>query len=162
MMPKTTRAEKLLRYALLILVLFLTIGPFLWQLSTSIKGAGEDIYTRTPSFIPSEPTLANYGSVADTIPVWAYGSNSLLVAFIVVVGNAVGATLVRLRFRGGRLALGLFLATLVLPGEVTIISQYVTIRGLGLADTLLGGGPARRDRHAQRAADAHGFSRDSG
>src|SRR5688500_18684257 len=104
---------------------------------------GEDIYTRTPSFVPSDSTLANYGGVADTIPVWAYGRNSLIVAAIVVAGNAVGATLAgyalaKLRFRGRRIALGLFLATLVLPGEVTIISQYVTVRGLGLADTLLG------------------------
>ncbi|MET7465973.1 hypothetical protein [Nonomuraea sp. NPDC005501] len=44
----------------------------------------------------------------------------------------------RLRFRGAKLLLGLFLATLVLPGEVTIVSQYVTVRSLGLADTLLG------------------------
>jgi len=135
--------EKALRYVLLVVVLVLTVGPFVWQLSTSLKGLGEDIYTRTPSFIPADPTLANYGSVADTIPVWSYGRNSLIVAAIVVFGNAVGATfagyaLAKLRFRGRRLALGLFLATLILPGEVTIISQYVTVRGLGLADTLLG------------------------
>lgn len=137
------RPEKLIRYALLILVLFLTVGPFLWQLSTSLKGPAEDIYTRSPSFIPTSPTLANYGSVADTIPVLSYSRNSLIVAFIVVAGNAIGATLAgyalaKLRFRGGRLMLGLVLATLVLPGEVTIISQYVTVRGMGLADTLLG------------------------
>ncbi|HCT76891.1 MAG TPA: ABC transporter permease [Micromonosporaceae bacterium] len=137
------RPEIVARYALLVLVLVLTVGPFLWQLSTSLKGAKEDIYTLTPSFIPEDPTLANYGSVAETIPVWAYSRNSLIVAFIVVAGNAIGATLAgyalaKLRFRGGRLVLGLFLATLVLPGEVTIISQYVTIRSLGLADTLLG------------------------
>ncbi|MEO3803765.1 hypothetical protein [Nonomuraea sp. B1E8] len=47
-------------------------------------------------------------------------------------------SLAKLRFRGAKLLLGLFLATLVLPGEVTIISQYVTVRSLGLADTLLG------------------------
>ena len=37
-----------LRYALLLFVLAITIGPFLWQLSTSLKGLGEDIYTRDP------------------------------------------------------------------------------------------------------------------
>ena len=45
--------EVVLRYTLLVLVLFLTVGPFLWQLSTSLKGAGEDIYTANPSFLPS-------------------------------------------------------------------------------------------------------------
>jgi multiple sugar transport system permease protein len=139
----TSRGEKLLRYSLLLVVLVITVGPFLWQLSTSLKGFDEDIYTRTPSFIPARPTLAGYREVARTIPVWSYAMNSLIVAAIVIVGNVVGATLAgyalaKLRFRGGRLVLGLFLATLLLPGEVTIISQYVTVRSLGLADTLLG------------------------
>ncbi|WP_354643803.1 carbohydrate ABC transporter permease [Kitasatospora camelliae] len=136
-------AERAVRYLLLAGVLLLTIGPFLWQLSTSLKGPGEDVYTRTPSFLPADPTLENYARVADTIPVWTYAANSLAVAAIAVAGNVLGATaagyaLARLRFRGARLVLGAFLATLVLPGEVTIVSQYVTIRSLGLADTLTG------------------------
>ncbi|MEU3749336.1 MULTISPECIES: carbohydrate ABC transporter permease [Streptomyces] len=135
--------EKTVRYLLLLLVLLLTIGPFLWQLSTSLKGPGEDVYSRTPGFLPDDLTFANYAKVADTVPVWTYAANSLVVAAIAVVGNAVGATLAgfalaRLRFRGVRLVLGLFLATLVLPGEVTIVSQYVTVRSLGLTDTLTG------------------------
>lgn len=139
----TSPAEKLFRYALLIVVLIITIGPFLWQLSTSLKSITEDVFTLTPRFIPAQPTLDNYGQVAETVPVWSYALNSLVVAAIVVAGNVVGATLAgfalaKLRFRGGRLALGLFLATLVLPGEVTIISQYVTVRSLGFADTLIG------------------------
>jgi putative chitobiose transport system permease protein len=140
---RVRRSEKVIRYVLLLLVLVITIGPFLWQLSTSLKGLGEDIYPRTPRLLPQQPTLANYGRVADTIPVWSYAVNSVVVAAITVAGNAVGATLAgfalaKLRFRGARLVLGLFLATLVLPGEVTIISQYVTVRSLGLADTLVG------------------------
>ncbi|MGW2201686.1 carbohydrate ABC transporter permease [Streptomyces sp. NPDC001774] len=131
------------RYALLAFVLLLTIGPFLWQLSTSLKGPGEDVYSRTPDFLPRDPTFANFAQVADTVPVWTYALNSLTVAAIAVAGNVVGATLAgfalsRLRFRGARLVLGLFVATLVLPGEVTIVSQYVTVRSMGLTDTLLG------------------------
>ncbi|WP_406864961.1 carbohydrate ABC transporter permease [Streptomyces sp. HUAS MG47] len=138
-----TPAGTATRYLLLLLVLLLTVGPFLWQLSTSLKGPGEDVYSRVPSFLPQDPTLSNYAQVAETIPVWAYAANSLTVAAVAVLGNAVGATLAgfalaRLRFRGLRLVTGLFLATLVLPGEVTIVSQYVTIRSMGLTDTLTG------------------------
>lgn len=138
-----SRREKAVRYVLLALVLLITIGPFLWQLSTSFKGPGEDIYSTTPSFLPEQPTWGNYVEVANTIPVWDYIGNSLIVALLTIAGNAVGATLAgyalaRLRFRGGKLVLGLILATLVLPGEVTIISQYVTVREMGLADTLVG------------------------
>jgi putative chitobiose transport system permease protein len=135
--------EKALRYVLLLVVLLITIGPFLWQLSTSLKSITEDIYPQTPRFLPASPTLANYGEINETIPVWSFAANSLIVAVMVVGGNAIGATLAgfalaRLRFRGAKLAFGLFLSTLVLPGEVTIISQYVTVRSLGLANTLVG------------------------
>lgn len=135
--------EKIVRYVLLLLVLLLTLGPFLWQMSTSLKGAGEDIYTATPQFIPSSPTFDNYFAVADAIPVWRYIGNSLLVAAIDIIGNVVFATLAgfslaRLRWRGQKIVLGVILATLVLPGEATIISQFVTVKSLGFADSLIG------------------------
>ncbi|PZE66543.1 carbohydrate ABC transporter permease [Curtobacterium sp. MCBD17_021] len=135
--------EKVLRYVLLVVVLFITIGPFLWQLSTSLKGTGEDIYTANPSFIPSQPTFGNYLRVGDAIPVFGYIGNSLIVAAIDVIGNIVFATLAgfaiaRLQWKGRKVVLGLFLATLVLPGEATIISQFVTVKDLGLADSLVG------------------------
>lgn len=128
--------ERVVRYLLLAFVLLITIGPFLWQLSTSLKGSGEDIYTRIPRLLPAQPTFDHYKAVADTIPVWDYARNSLVVAVLVVGGNVIGASLAgfaisRLQFRGRKIVLGLFLATLVLPGEVTIISQYVTVREFG-------------------------------
>lgn len=131
------------RYALLIVVLFISIGPFLWQLSTSLKSTSEDIYTRIPQLWPSEPTLDNYARVMDAIPVWQFIGNSLFVAAFAVGGNVIfstlaGFALARLRFRGRKIVIGLFLATLILPGEATIIANYVTVRNFGLADTLLG------------------------
>lgn len=138
-----TRRELVLRYVLLVFVLIVSIGPFLWQLSTSLKSTGEDIYTRIPQLWPSEPTLDNYTRVMDAIPVLSFIGNSLFVAALAVAGNVVfstlaGFALARLRFRGRKIALGLFLATLILPGEATIIANFVTIRNLNLADTLLG------------------------
>lgn len=135
--------ELVVRYALLLLVLVITVGPFLWQLSTSLKGPGEDIYTATPVLIPQEPTLGNYVKAAQTVPILGFMRNSLVVAGIVVLGNAIGTTmagyaLARLQFRGRKLLLGAMLATMLLPGEATIVAQYLTIRQLGLADSLLG------------------------
>ena len=49
---------------LLLAVLALTVGPFLWQLSTSLKGPHEDIFSSPPTFLPGEPTLDNYTRVA--------------------------------------------------------------------------------------------------
>lgn len=132
-----------LRYLLLLVMLLVTVGPFLWQLSTSLKGAGEDIYSTTPQLLPQQPTLANYAAVADAVPVWRYIGNSLVVAALCVGGNLTlttlaGFALARLRFRGRGVVAGLFLGVLVLPGEATMVSQFVTVRDLGLSDTLLG------------------------
>ena len=139
----TSTGEKVTRYVLLVFVLVITVGPFLWQLSTSLKGPGEDIYTTNPELIPTQPTFANYVHVFEAIPVFRFIGNSLIVAALGVGGNVIfstfaGFAFARMRWKGRNFVLGLFLATLILPGEATIISQFVTIRALGLADNLIG------------------------
>lgn len=131
------------RYVTLIIVLIITVGPMLWELSTSLKSITEDVYTATPSFLPQHPTLHSYAQVTQTIPVFHFAANSLIVAFLDVGGNVVGASiagfaLARLNFRGRRLVFGVFLSTLVLPGEVTIISQFQMITNMGLGNSLIG------------------------
>jgi multiple sugar transport system permease protein len=131
------------RYLLLLFVLIITLGPFLWELSTSLKGPTEDIFAKTPSLLPQHPSLHAYDTVRHTIPIWTYAGNSLKVAAIDVVANCVGATLAgfalaRLEFRFRKLVVGLFMMSLVLPGEVTIISQFQTVNDLGFANSLIG------------------------
>ncbi|MEV6175710.1 carbohydrate ABC transporter permease [Streptomyces sp. NPDC052015] len=135
--------ELVLRYVLLLVVLALTIGPFLWQVSTSLKGPTEDIYSSTPSFLPEHPTLHNYARVAETIPVWDYVLNSVKVAVAGVITNCVGSALAgyalaRLRFAGRRALTLVFLLALLVPVESIIIAQFTTMRELGLNNTLVG------------------------
>ncbi|MEU6282847.1 carbohydrate ABC transporter permease [Streptomyces sp. NPDC047028] len=135
--------ELILRYLLLTAVLALTVGPFLWQLSTSLRGPTEDIYSSPPTFLPSHPTLHNYQRVADTIPVWDYALNSLKVATANVVTNCVGSALAgyalaRLRYRGRRAATFAFVLAMLVPVEGIIIAQFTTMRELGLNNTLIG------------------------
>ncbi|WP_412541209.1 carbohydrate ABC transporter permease [Longispora sp. K20-0274] len=142
-MTKTSKPELVLRYTLLVLVFLLSIGPFLWQLSTSLKAPTEDIYTYPPRFLPADPTLENYAKVGEVIPVWRYALNSLLVGLASVASNCLfagmgGYALARFRFRGRRIATLLFLSTLLIPGEAVLISVFLTVRGMGLADTLAG------------------------
>lgn len=132
-----------LRYAALILVLAISIGPMLWELSTSLKGLDEDIYTQTPHLLPLHPTFNAYGQVMQNVPVFHFALNSITIAIINISGNIIGASLAgyalaRLRFRGKKLILGVLLSTLILPGEVTIIAQYQLITSLGLGDQLIG------------------------
>ncbi|MFE2032417.1 carbohydrate ABC transporter permease [Streptomyces scopuliridis] len=132
-----------LRYALLLVMLLVMIGPFVWQLSTSLKGMHEDIYSSPPKFLPSEPTLDNFGRVAEIIPVWDYAFNSLKVASANVITNCVGAALAgyalaRMRYRGRRAATLAFILAMLVPVEGIIIAQFTTMRDLGLNNTLLG------------------------
>ena len=76
-----------LRYAALLLLVGLTVGPFLWLLSTSLKGAGENIYALPPSLWPQEPTLANYAKVFESQPFFTYLLNSSLVAALSVASS---------------------------------------------------------------------------
>ncbi|MFE0102123.1 carbohydrate ABC transporter permease [Streptomyces sp. NPDC059009] len=134
--------ELILRYVLLLAVLAISVGPFLWQLSTSLKGPHENIFSSPPRFLPSSPTLHNYERVADTIPVWDYALNSLKVSVANVVTNCVGAScagyaLARLRYRGRRAATLVFILAMLVPVESIIIAQFTTMRDLELNNTLI-------------------------
>jgi multiple sugar transport system permease protein len=131
------------KYALLLVVLAVMVFPFLWQMSTSFKGATENIYDFPPSLIPQAPTLDNYAEVFRTIPVLDYAWHSLLVGVGTVITNVIFATiggyaLGTMRFRGKWIVLAIIFSTLLLPGEVTLTSQYLTVKSLGLANTLWG------------------------
>ncbi|MEU3825788.1 carbohydrate ABC transporter permease [Streptomyces sp. NPDC029080] len=141
---RRVRAGELVwRYLLLLGVLALAVGPFLWQLSTSLKGPTEDIYGSPPRFLPAHPTLHNYARVADTIPVWDYALNSLKVATANVVTNCAGSALAgyalaRLRYRGRRATTLVFVLAMLVPVEGIVIAQFTTMRELGLNNTLIG------------------------
>lgn len=140
---KPTLTGLILRYALMIFVLLLVIGPFVWQLSTSFKGPQDDLYMFPPNIIPTDPTLENYSKVTDIVPVYTYAWHSLLVAVGQVISNVVlsvcaGYALALMKFRGKFIVLGILLSTMLLPGEVTITANLLTINSLGLANTLWG------------------------
>ncbi len=132
-----------LRYALLLLVLVITVGPFVWQLATSLKGAGENLFANPPDLIPNNPTLENYAAVAQVVPLTSYVRNSLVVAVASTITNCLfgamaGYALARMRFRFRGAVLAVIVATLVIPFEVILISVFLITRSLGLVNTLPG------------------------
>lgn len=134
--------ERALRYATLLLV-GLTVGPFLWLLSTSLKGAGENIYAFPPSLLPRAPTLANYGKVFESQPFFTYLLNSGLVAALSVTSNLALASLAayplaRMDFRGRGLVFGTLLATMMVPFQLLMIPVYELALALGLHNSTAG------------------------
>lgn len=130
------------RYLLLLVVALVSIGPFIWQLSTSLQGVPGNAYASPPVFIPEDPTLDNYKRAGEIVPIWRYAGNSLLVAAfnigLTVVGTSLaGYALARLKFRGRKLAVGIFFGALLIPQEAALISLLQVVDAMNLTDTLI-------------------------
>lgn len=131
------------RYAALLLLVLLTIGPFLWLLSTSLKGPEENIYAFPPRLLPEAPTLANYAAVMASQPFLKYLANSALVALLAVGCNLLLASLAayplaRMRFVGRDAVFAVLLASMMLPFQLVMIPVYELAISLGLHNTRLG------------------------
>ncbi|MBW1595487.1 carbohydrate ABC transporter permease [Streptomyces sp. JJ38] len=128
------------RYLTLCLMLVVMLGPIVWQFLTSIKGRGENVYD---GFLPGAPTLDNYAEVADSFPLFQYVGNTLVVAALAVTSNLVfasmgGYALSRAGWRGRKAVFTVLVATLMFPFESVMISMFLTVRSMGLVDTLVG------------------------
>lgn len=135
-------AGKVLQYILLILVFILLVGPFLWEISLSLKGTGDNVYAVPPYLVPKTPTFDNYLQVFRQVPVFKYMLNTLIVAVISIAGNVIfsamaGYALGRLKWHGRGFVFALFMASMVIPLEGVIISQFLIIRTVHLQNTLL-------------------------
>ena len=136
-------ATALLRYAALALVMVLTVGPFLWLLSTSLKGAGENIFASPPVFMPTEPTLEHYFRVVSTQPFLKYLANSALGAGLSVALNLLLASLAayplaRMDFKGRQVIFAVLLASMMIPFQLLMIPIYELAIALGLQNSVLG------------------------
>ncbi|MBI2755491.1 MAG: carbohydrate ABC transporter permease [Chloroflexi bacterium] len=102
-----------------------------------------EIATSPPPIFPAAPTLDNYARVIGSIPIFRYLLNSFLASSLVVIGQLLTATLAAfafafLDFRGKPLIFLLFISTMMVPWEATIIPNYLTIRTLGWLDSYQG------------------------
>ena len=136
------KASRISTYALLAAASIVVAFPLLIALSYSFMSESE-ISTFPPPLFPVAPTLDNYGKVLATIPIGRYLLNSFAVSSAVVIGQLVTASLAAyafsfLVFRGRSLLFFVFLSTLMIPWEATIIPNYLTVRDIGWLDTYQG------------------------
>lgn len=128
------------RYATLLLMLAVMLGPIVWQFLTSIRGRTENVYD---GVLPSQPTLDNYVRVAESFPLLQYTGNTLVVAALAVTSNTLfaamgGYALSRAAWKGRTAVFTVLVATLMFPFESVMISMFLTVRDMGLVDTLIG------------------------
>ena len=118
-------------------VLFLL--PLWWMIATSLKSM-QEIAQYPPTFIPQEFHLDNYIRTWAAAPFTQYTLNTLLLSFFAVTGNVMVNAFVaygfaRIRFRGKKIWFSILLATMMIPGFVTLIPQYVMFSKLHLVGT---------------------------
>lgn len=133
-------AKKILTYLMLTLLAVISIGPFLWLLSTALKSPTEDIFAYPPVLMPNSPTLQNFVGVWKQIPFVAYIINSFIVSAITVVLNLVLSALAayplaRMKFKGKNLTFYAILATIMVPFQVIMIPVYLMVLRLNLVDS---------------------------
>ncbi len=129
----------LLLHGLLLAGSGLMLLPFLWMLSTSLKEPAE-IFTYPPIWIPSRLAWENYVEAVRAMPFGRFYVNSLVVATGITVlqlltASLAGFAFARLRFRGRDALFLLYLATLMIPFQVTMIPNFILIRYLRWYDT---------------------------
>ncbi|MFD6912772.1 carbohydrate ABC transporter permease [Streptomyces virginiae] len=128
------------RYATLVLMLVVMLGPIVWQFLTSVRGRTENVYD---GVLPARPTLDNYVRVAESFPLLQYVGNTLTVAVLAIASNMLfaamgGYALSRAGWKGRRIVFTVLVATLMFPFESVMISMFLTVREMGLVDTLIG------------------------
>ena len=134
---------KFLIYVLLVIWAIVVLFPFYWMILTSLKSYGSYNSEYIPKFFISNPTLENYVEAFSAVPLGRYFLNTIIftcittfLMLIVVVLAAFAFS--RLNFRGKNLTFTAFLSLMMIPNELVIITNFVTITNLGLRNTFTG------------------------
>jgi multiple sugar transport system permease protein len=137
-----SRMSKLGFYLLMTLFALFFLLPLLWMIVTAFKPFEEWL---TPNWIPVNPTLENFTSIFNdkSLPILNWFFNSLLIASlftvaILIIDSLAGYAYARLEFPGKNLLFGLMLATLVMPGIMFLIPNYLTVANLKWIGTIQG------------------------
>ena len=130
-------------HILLSLWAVIVLFPFYWMVLTSVKSYGEYNSEYIPKFFTLSPTLQNYVDAFTAVPLGRYFTNTLVFTLITTLLMLSVITLAafafaRLEFKGKRLAFTLLLSLMMIPNELVIITNFVTITDLGLRNTFTG------------------------
>lgn len=130
-------------YALLTLWGLIVLFPFYWMLLSSVKSYSAYNSEYIPQLITLSPTLENYAEAFTAVPLARYFTNTLIftlvtTALMLIVTILAAFAFARLRFRGKSIAFVVFLSLMMIPNELVIITNFVTITNLGLRNTFTG------------------------
>ena len=128
-------------HIILIAVSLLSIFPFIWLISTSLKGAAENIFAYPPTIIPQDLTFDNYVGVWHRVNLMRYFINSMIVAGATVILNLILSSLAayplaRMEFKGKKIIFFAILATIMIPFQAIMLPVYLITLKLNLVDSV--------------------------
>lgn len=138
-----SRVGHIVIYFFLALWAIIVLFPFYWMVLTSVKSYSSYNSEYIPKFFTLSPTLANYADAFTAVPLGRYLINTLIftvittaIMLVVIVFAAYGFA--RINFRGKNLVFTLFLSLMMIPNELVVITNFVTITNMDLRNTFLG------------------------
>lgn len=140
---RSERFRKGFTYFCLVLWALMVLFPFYWMLLSSVKSYSAYNSEYVPSFFTLSPTLQNYVDAFTAVPLGKYFLNTLIftlatTAIMLVVITLAAFAFARLDFKGKDLVFTFFLALMMIPNELVVITNFVTITDMGLRNTFLG------------------------
>ena len=137
------RITKAVTYVFLTIWAFMVLFPFYWMVLTSVKSYGSYNSEYIPKFYTTSPTMQNYSDAFTAVPLAKYFGNTLIftlitTAIMLVVVVLAAFAFARLNFKGKDLLFAGFLSLMMIPNELVIITNFVTITNLGLRNTFTG------------------------
>ena len=137
------KTRNVIIYALLSIWAIIVLFPFYWMILTSIKSYSSYNSEYIPKFIALSPTVENYVTAFTAVPLAKYFFNTIVftvvttgMMLVVVVLSAFAFA--RLDFKGKDLLFSLFLSLMMIPNELVIITNFVTITNLNMWNTFSG------------------------
>lgn len=128
-----------IKYFLLVIFAIITVFPFYWMISSSLKSGFEVIQT-PPTMLPEKVMWYNYSTAFSMAPFGRYFINTIIVTALSIISTVVISILSafafsHLEFKGRDLIFSIFIASMMIPGEVLIVNNFKTISNLGMIDT---------------------------
>lgn len=126
-------------YFLLVLIAATMVLPLVWMVSTSLKPP-QAVFTLTPQWVPNPLDWSNYVKIWQIVPFLRFFLNSVFVAVAVTAGHVFASAcaayaFARLKFPGRDVMFFAYIATMMIPGAVTMIPVFILMKALGWIDT---------------------------
>jgi multiple sugar transport system permease protein len=132
---KSASLSRVLIYVFLVIWAVIVLFPFYWMVLTSVKKTSTYNNENVPRIIAEDPTLENYGKAFTEVDLGRYFGNTLIftaatTGLMMLVIVPASFAFARLEFRGKHLLFALFLSLMMIPTELVIITNYVTVVNL--------------------------------